>query len=53
MVTISTTDENARIDRAAYLLKAVSHPLRIKIIQMLYENKSLNVTTIYKQLNAE
>ena len=53
MVTISITDENARIDRAAYILKAVAHPIRIKIIQMLYEHNELNVTTIYKQLKAE
>lgn len=53
MVTIGTAEENVRIDKAAYLLKAVAHPLRIKIVQMLYENEALNVTTIYKQLNAE
>ena len=36
-------DEDKRIERAAYVLKAVAHPLRIKIIQMLKENKELNV----------
>ncbi|GAB3323227.1 metalloregulator ArsR/SmtB family transcription factor [Larkinella ripae] len=47
-----TTDEK-KIERAAYVLKAVAHPLRIKIIQMLNEQKELNVSTIYKNLNAE
>lgn len=46
-------DDEKRIDKAAYVLKAVAHPLRIKIIQMLNENKELNVSTIYKNLNAE
>ena len=46
-------DDDKRIDKAAYVLKAVAHPLRIKIIQMLNENKELNVSTIYKNLNAE
>ena len=46
-------DEDKRIDKAAYVLKAVAHPLRIKIIQMLNNNKELNVSTIYKNLNAE
>jgi len=46
-------DEEKRIEKAAYVLKAVAHPLRIKIIQMLNENKELNVSTIYKNLNAE
>ena len=46
-------DEEKRIEKAAYVLKAVAHPLRIKIIQMLIEHKELNVSTIYKSLNAE
>ncbi|GAB4036515.1 ArsR/SmtB family transcription factor [Spirosoma endophyticum] len=46
-------DEEKRIDKAAYVLKAVAHPLRIKIIQILHDNKELNVSAIYKHLNAE
>lgn len=46
-------EDEKRIDKAAYVLKAIAHPLRIKIIQMLNENKELNVSTIYKNLNAE
>ncbi|OIN60135.1 ArsR/SmtB family transcription factor [Arsenicibacter rosenii] len=53
MVMEKMMDDDKRIERAAYVLKAVAHPLRIKIIQMLKENKELNVSTIYKNLNAE
>ncbi|GAB3891630.1 ArsR/SmtB family transcription factor [Spirosoma agri] len=53
MDTETNLDEDKRIDKAAYVLKAVAHPLRIKIIQMLNDNKELNVSTIYKNLNAE
>ncbi len=53
MITNILMDNEKRIDKAAYVLKAVSHPLRIKIIQMLNDNKELNVSTIYKNLNAE
>ena len=53
MATEKVLDDEKRIERAAYVLKAVAHPLRIKIIQMLNENKELNVSTIYKNLNAE
>ena len=53
MTTNKVIDDDKRIDKAAYVLKAIAHPLRIKIIQMLNENKELNVSTIYKNLNAE
>ena len=53
MATETPLDDEKKIERAAYVLKAVAHPLRIKIIQMLNENKELNVSTIYKNLNAE
>lgn len=46
-------EDEKKIEKAAYVLKAVAHPLRIKIILMLHENRELNVSTIYKNLNAE
>lgn len=46
-------EDEKKIEKAAYVLKAVAHPLRIKIIQMLHENRELNVSTIYKNLHAE
>ncbi len=53
MTTNSTLNDEKRVEKAAYVLKAVAHPLRIKIIQMLNEHQELNVSTIYKNLNAE
>jgi DNA-binding transcriptional ArsR family regulator len=53
MTTDKDIADDKRVEKAAYVLKAVAHPLRIKIIQMLNENKELNVSTIYKNLNAE
>lgn len=53
MTNNNVTNDDKRIDKAAYVLKAIAHPLRIKIIQMLNENKELNVSAIYKNLNAE
>lgn len=53
MITNKGMDDEKRIDKAAYVIKAIAHPLRIKIIRMLNENKELNVSTIYKNLNAE
>ena len=46
-------EDDKRIEKAAYVLKAVAHPLRIKIILMLQENMEMNVSAIYKNLNAE
>jgi DNA-binding transcriptional ArsR family regulator len=46
-------DEDKRVEKAAYVLKAVAHPLRIKIILMLNEHHELTVSAIYKNLNAE
>ncbi len=53
MATENVLEDEKKIERAAYVLKAVAHPLRIRIIQMLNDNKELNVSTIYKNLNAE
>jgi DNA-binding transcriptional ArsR family regulator len=53
MATEKVMEDEKKVERAAYVLKAVAHPLRIKIIQMLNENKELNVSAIYKNLNAE
>ena len=53
MATEQVLEDDKKIERAAYVLKAVAHPLRIKIIQMLNDNQELNVSTIYKNLNAE
>ncbi|AQG81565.1 ArsR/SmtB family transcription factor [Spirosoma montaniterrae] len=53
MATENIVDDDPRIEKAAYVLKAVAHPLRIKIIQILHENNELTVSAIYKNLKAE
>jgi len=52
MIAVDTMDDEKRVEKAAYILKALAHPIRIKIIQMLSENKELTVSTIYKNLDA-
>jgi DNA-binding transcriptional ArsR family regulator len=42
-----------KLDNAASTLKAIAHPMRIAIIEMLYANKKMNVTEIYKKLKIE
>ena len=42
----------AKLEYAASKLRAIAHPMRIAIIDML-QNKSLSVTEIYNNLNIE
>ena len=42
-----------RIEKAAELLKAVAHHLRLKIIKMIHEKKEVNVNIIYNTLKIE
>ncbi len=48
-----TLINNAKIERAAYLLKALAHPLRIKIIGILEEQKEAGVNEMVDLLEAE
>ncbi len=41
------------LDRAAGMLKAIAHPMRIAILNHLEEGKKLTVTEIHKLLNIE
>lgn len=42
-----------KLDFAASKLRALAHPMRIAIIDMLEVNKKMNVTEIYKKLKIE
>lgn len=42
-----------RIEKAAELLKAVAHSLRLKIIKLIHEKKEVNVNIIYNTLKIE
>lgn len=42
-----------KFERASHILKALSHPVRMAMMEMLIKDKQLNVTTIYEQLGIE
>jgi len=39
--------------KIASLLKSVAHPIRIKVIRLIFENESLSVSQIYTLLNID
>ena len=45
--------EPEKLEAAASKLRAISHPMRIAIIELLSGEKHLSVTDIYKNLNIE
>jgi len=42
-----------RLEEAASKLRALAHPMRVAIIELLDKNKELNVTHIYETLDIE
>ncbi|MBE9491725.1 MAG: helix-turn-helix transcriptional regulator [Bacteroidetes bacterium] len=42
-----------KLESAASKLRAIAHPMRIAIIELLNTGTKLNVTQIYKKLNIE
>lgn len=42
-----------KLESAASKLRALAHPMRIAIIELLEENQKMSVTEIYKYLNIE
>lgn len=51
-VKIKDLDAN-QLDRAASMLKAIAHPMRIAILSHLEDGKKLTVTEIHNLLNIE
>lgn len=41
------------LDKASYIIRAISHPLRLKIISYIDKNKIVNVNKIYNSLSLE
>lgn len=41
------------LERCASMLKAIAHPIRMAIIELLSEQERLSVTEIYEQLDLE
>ena len=42
-----------KLEMAASKLRAIAHPMRIAIIELLHDGNQLSVTDIYKSLNIE
>ena len=42
-----------KLEAASETLKAIAHPIRISIVELLDNNSELNVTEIYESLNIE
>ncbi len=49
----STHINPAELERCASMLKAIAHPIRMAIIELLSEQERLSVTEIYEQLDLE
>lgn len=45
--------ELKKLENASEMLKAIAHPMRIAIVDMLSDDKSLTVTEIHEALNIE
>jgi DNA-binding transcriptional ArsR family regulator len=52
-MTKKNTLDIQKLELAASKLRAMAHPMRIAIIDLLTENKQLTVTEIYEQLSIE
>ncbi|MCK9613211.1 MAG: metalloregulator ArsR/SmtB family transcription factor [Bacteroidales bacterium] len=42
-----------QLDNAANKLRALAHPMRVAILEMLYDKKRMNVTEIYNRLGIQ
>jgi DNA-binding transcriptional ArsR family regulator len=51
-----TTDlsfDSIKLKKAALVLRALNHPLRQKILKLVHQKQSVNVTELYKTLKLE
>lgn len=45
--------EQTKLDKAAEIMRALAHPLRLSILSFIDKNKVINVNKIYNTLNLE
>lgn len=50
---VKTRINSEKLERAAYVLKAVAHPTRINIVDLLDQQKELSVGTLAELLDCE
>jgi DNA-binding transcriptional ArsR family regulator len=48
-----TKNDTEKLERAAIMLKAMAHPTRMAIVDLIVREKELTVTEIYERLNLE
>ena len=53
MQSISTPVTRSLLEKTASSLKAIAHPVRLAMIDLLKDGKRLNVTQIYTELGLE
>ncbi|MDP5171635.1 MAG: metalloregulator ArsR/SmtB family transcription factor [Bacteroidia bacterium] len=53
MQSISTKLEKATLEQTSASLKAIAHPIRLAMIDLLRDGQRMNVTEIYTALNME
>ncbi len=46
-------NDTEKLERAAVMLKAMAHPIRMAIVDMIVREKQLSVTEIYEKLKIE
>ncbi|MBQ20238.1 MAG: transcriptional regulator [Flavobacteriales bacterium] len=47
------TNELTKLTQASEMLKAIAHPIRLAIVQLLENDKRMSVTAIHEALNIE
>ena len=47
------TFDNEKLHYSSELMRALAHPLRLKILEFIDTNKSINVNKIYSNLDLE
>jgi ArsR family transcriptional regulator len=45
--------DDSKLENASEILRALAHPLRLKILDYIDKNKEINVNKIYNALNLE
>jgi DNA-binding transcriptional ArsR family regulator len=46
-------NDSEKLERAAVMLKAMAHPMRMVIVDMIVREKEMSVTEIYEKLKIE
>ncbi|MDR9399281.1 MAG: metalloregulator ArsR/SmtB family transcription factor [Salibacter sp.] len=53
MEVVDVESKTEKIDKAVHMLKAIAHPLRLQIVELLTGNDELCVSDIHRQIGVE